>query len=414
MKTNISKFYLNMIINLGKSFALNRSQSYSLKYRTKVFNSTFNVYYNIGIFLYIRLLKITRNKINFKYNHIDSVLLKKFSCKLYKQILDDLIIHKIIIRNNHYFHHPNGFSKSFLIHKQLINKIDNSKYKLSYELESIVVPQKIIDITKYSSISGEDDFLKVRKLNRFNGWNQFETNFYYNQLKYDEKSLNEFCNNDDFLYIHFKKKLNSLQNDPKFIKGRYYHAFHEFSKDFRENVLRFEGEKLKEIFDVTACDLHMLAKLMENQKIPVKELKRFQKEVKSDFRKKFGVRKKDGKCTSFVKLAFKVYMNSKKSFYDNIRFGSLCWKIDQYFQMNFPTVREYLIDHDCFWQEMMNMEFATISDEMFEKLKHRKIKSFTCHDAIYVKESVDVPDINQIFYDSLNLAIDLEEKLDRL
>lgn len=419
MNTNISKLYLDMITDLARTFAQTRSGSYPKNYQKKVYNSTFEVYYNIGVYLYIRLIKISGNKLKFSYNHIDSVLLKRFSCKLYKHILDDLILHKIIVRNDHYLHNKKyGFSKSFLIHRNIFHKINDSKCRLNYELINIEVPQKIIDITGYSSVDNEDDFSNITKLNRFNGNKQirkiWNLDYYYNQLSFDPKSFNDYCQDDDFLYIHYWKKLQHLQDDPKFIKERWYHAFHEFPKDFRESVLRFEGENLKEIFDVTACDLHMLAKIVEKENIPVRELKEFQNEVKSDFRKKFGVRKRDGKCTAYVKNAFKIYMNSKRSFYDNIRYGSICWRIDQYFQMNFPTIREYLVNHDKFWQEMMKYEFETVSTGMFKELQHRGIKSFTVHDAIYVKRSVDVQDIQQIFYNSLNLLVDIEEKFDKM
>jgi hypothetical protein len=214
----------------------------------------------------------------------------------------------------------------------------------------------------------------------------------------------EFCEDDEWKEIYLRKTLRRLKDDAVWKFGRWYHAFHRLSKECREKVLRFEGEHIKEIFDVSGSDMHMLAKHLENEDIPVGELMRFQKDVISDFRKLFGARKYDGKCTSRVKTAFKVYFNSNKSFYKHIKQGSICSRIDEWFKMHYPTIRDYIANKEDLWKDVMESEFNVVSKKMFKELSRRGIKSLTCHDAIYVKESINVPDIKDIFYQCLDLA----------
>lgn len=419
MKTVVSTYYLNKIDSLAFDFANARAQSFPKRFQKKVFNSAYQVFQNISLYLYLKLNKATLDKTNFKFNHIYSKDLKKFSCKLYHKIIQILSENNIIKVNNHYFHgEPTiSFSKSYLIHKDIFYSIDESKRKLKYQLKEIEIPEKIVKILNVKSINNEDDSIDTqKKLNRFNRGNQpknevSKIRYYYNQLQYDENKLNEYCDKDDFLYNYNKRRLLRLNQQPKFIKGRFYHPFHEFSKNFRETVLTFEGEKIKEIFDISASDMHMLAKYLEqNDDIPLKELIEFQNDVKNDFRKKFGVRK-DGKCTSQVKKAFKVYLNLKKDRYDNFRYNSIASKIDEYFKENYPHIREYIKETDDIWQISMNEEFKIMSDKMVSELEKHGIKSLTCHDAIYVKESVQVPNIKKMFYQNLDLISDRTSKM---
>lgn len=272
-------------------------------------------------------------------------------------------------------------------------------------------------ILNVKNVRSEDDYIDFqKKLNRFNRRNHSENEVskirqYYNQLEYDENKLDEYCGNDDFLYNYNKRRLLRLSQKAKLIKGRWYHPFHEFTKKFRETVLTFEGEHIKEIFDISASDMHMLAKYLENiDDIPQNELIKFQKDVKNDFRKKFGSRK-DGKCTAKVKKAFKVYLNMKKERYDCLRFNSLPAKIDEYFIENYPHIREYVKNTNDIWQISMNEEFNIMSDQMVNELEKHGIKSLTCHDAIYVKQSAQVPNIKKMFYQNLDLISDRTENM---
>jgi len=302
------------------------------------------------------------------------------------------------------------YSKSYLIHREIFHKINESKLKFAYELKQIEVPVKVFELLGYSDLTNEEDsFYKNRKLNRFNRTNKTKETYYslnfYNQLSYSDKDLDLYCKDDDILYLDSKRRLKFLKNQPTFVKGRWYHPFHEFSKKFRENVLTFEGEHLKEIFDVSASDLHMLAKHLEDEQIPQYELIKFQRAVKQDFRTLFG-KKKNGKCTAYVKKAFKVWMNSKKERYDNFRFESLPWRIDEYMKVHFPTVRKYVESTDEIWKLTMNEEFDVMSVKMVNELHKMGVTAFTCHDAIYVKKSVQLPEVKKIFYQKLNLASD--------
>jgi hypothetical protein len=424
MKTNIIESFHNRIINLAKKYAEKRCSNFNPERRSRVFKCSFDTYYNIALFLYIKLYKLSANKSDFNFNRIQSNVFKKFSCVQYKSILSDLEKNQIIVINNHYSHinkqYKNPFAKSFLIHKSLINQINDKKYKFKNYIISIELPKIICSILK-DAFNAYNEKINSKKsnLNTYYRDSPIEKLFniknYYQELDYNENDLNKYCGDDDFLYNKNKMLLNKMEFPAKYIKGRFYHPFHIFSKSFRENVLRFEGEKIKEIFDVSGSDLHMLAKHLESVKsIPYRELIKFQQEVKDDFRTKFGI-KQNGKCKSCVKTSFKVYLNMKKEKYSNIRYNSTCFKIDQYFKENYPNIREFIINTDNIWQLAMEREFETISQSMVNYLKSKNdVKSITCHDAIYVKESVNISNIKEIFYDCLNLQIDSDKKFDKL
>ena len=237
---------------------------------------------------------------------------------------------------------------------------------------------------------------------------------YYSDLKFSEKSLRLFCNGDEWKEIELRRRLYRLKDEPAWKSGRWYHAFHWLSKECREQVLRFEGEHVKELFDVSGSDINMLAKHLEKEDIPAIELMRFQRDVMRDFRKDFGTRRRDGKCTAKVKQAFKVYLNSSKAFYYAIRGDSICKKIDEWFKLRYPTIREYIASHDRIWEDVMLNEFEVVSKKMFRELQKRGIKALTCHDAIYVKESVQVPDIEEMFSRCLGLSAYWQDRLEAI
>ena len=119
----------------------------------------------------------------------------------------------------------------------------------------------------------------------------------YQLLTYDEEALRKYCKGDDVLYIYYKKLLSRMKEEPVFNKGRFYHPFHRFPKTFRERVLRFNGYRIKEIFDIPGSDLQTLAKVLEdwwdkNELYYTNcQLRKFQEEVQSDLRLKFGKNK---------------------------------------------------------------------------------------------------------------------------
>lgn len=247
---------------------------------------------------------------------------------------------------------------------------------------------------------------------------------FYSGLTYDEDALKEFCNGDELLEYWFENKLKDLNKPPRVIWNRYYHLFHTLSKDFREHVLRYKGQKLVEVFDVSGSDMHMLAKMIESHDVREKDIINFQRDVKNDLRKLFGVCKKTGKAKSYVKNAFKKYLFQKKEFYDRIRTGSTTWHIDQYFLDNYPSIRELLINWEetnisgkttkSLWADMMWKEFEVISTRLTSLLYNRKhMKCFTCHDAVYLTEDdaeeITEKEIKEMFYEALDLLIDRQE-----
>lgn len=247
---------------------------------------------------------------------------------------------------------------------------------------------------------------------------------FYSKLTYDEQALTEFCDGDDLLENTLRIKLKELSNPPKIVWNRYYHLFHTLSKEFREHVLRFNGKKIIEVFDVPGSDLHMIAKALEKTTVKEKELIKFQKDVKQDFRKLFGVCKKTGKATKTVKTAFKKYLFQRHDAYSNIRKDSTVWYIDQYFQENYPNIREQIIEWGetdisgkttkSLWADMMMEEFETVSVRLTSLLYNRKhMYSFTCHDAVYLTEDdaeeITEKEIKEMFYEALDLLIDRQE-----
>ena len=234
----------------------------------------------------------------------------------------------------------------------------------------------------------------------------------------DNKALKRFWKKDEVELLRYENLMTKLSQDAKFSDYRYYHVFHQLPKQFREDVLRFDGEQIKEIFDITAADMWMMTKYIEetySDLIPSEEMKSFEHAIKMDIRKIFGT-KKDGKCKKLVKQAFKIFLNGKKkaeNFNDDFdpeyREGSILSKIDQFFKCMFPNVRRAIMTTKDFWKIYFKMEYEIVSDKMFNYLKDRGIYSLTCHDAIYVKksdlESIQKLNINmqKLFEEFLNL-----------
>lgn len=358
-------------------------------------------------------------------NRIPCSEFKKISCKLYYKIINDLEKNQLIRRNNHYCHsgpEEKHFSKSYLFSHRFQTSLRKLKHKLKAETIDVELPRKLEEIIQ-NKMKTVKDAEENRKLNTYlveeSRTDEIDSQSflenYYSELKFSERSLEDLCNGDEWREIHLRRELNKLKKDAIWKSGRWYHEFHRLSKECREKVLRFEGEHIKEIFDVSGSDLHMLAKHLENIKdIPIKELMKFQRDVMRDFRKDFGARMTDGKCKASVKTAFKVYLNSKKSFYHLIRSGSICSRIDEYFKQNYPHIRSFIIEKDDIWKDVMLSEFDIISVKMFKDLQQRGVKALTCHDAVYVKESVDVPDIKDLFYECLGLSAYWQDRLDEL
>lgn len=427
-RVSILTEYLEKLKECALDYAQRRSEEYDRRYKKKVFNSTYRKYYSIGMFLYLRTGPHTMDMKDFNFNRIHSSLLKKFSCKLYHKIILDLEKNQLIRINNHYNYirkrhgqKQKTFSKSYLLPHSAISGIKNELQKFKKSRTTVAEFPLEIERVLNGYLHLEED-VPQRKLNT----NLIESSERieipeqtvidtiskkYCELTVDEDSFAEEFKNDWFGHQYWRRRLERLKTPASFKDGRFYHEFHLLSKRLRELLLRHDGKKLKEIFDIRGADLHMLAKAAEKF-APAKEMLAFQKDVISDFRKRFGVRKRDGRCTAKVKQAFKVYLNSKRDFYDLIRYGSICWKIDEYFKEKYPTIREYIISHNDIWKTSMKEEFEVVSCKMSKELARRGIASFSCHDALYVHEDEKVDDINELFYDCLGLSCTYQAKFD--
>lgn len=235
---------------------------------------------------------------------------------------------------------------------------------------------------------------------------------FYSKIEVDLSELKKYCKNDELVYYtwlaRFKKKINEK---PKYKKGRIYHIFHSLPKEFRENVVKVNGCKLVEVFDIPAADLHMMAKYLEEPKyhIPEGELLEFQKQVKTDFRKKIEVDSETGKCTKRCKEAFKMFFNlqSKKAYLHD--HGEIFNDVYRYFREHFPHICNWIIGEKKIWKLGAEAEYEVVSKAMFKKLLKQGIFILTCHDAIYVMDrDVDKvkPIITDLFYECLDLLYD--------
>ena len=434
MKTYISKTFLDKIEELSTLFAEDHSSHLQGRFKVKSFNSTKKNYTNIALFFYLNSFKFSPNNKDFNFNRFSSKDIQKMARHNYKEIIEDLSENNIIRVNDSYLNNEDGFSKSYLIDSSILYSIKETVYKFNYKSELIELPYILLSIGRVPSIiscsfNQQDKIIGADETKLDRDYKRTITeedkkNTEYSKLTYDEEALKEYCCGDEMMEEFLKNKLIKLNNDPEVYWNRFSHLFHQLSKDFREKVLRLDGEPIKEVFDIPASDLHMIAKTIENiDSIPIKEIKRFQHLVKDDFRKIFGTRK-DGKCTENTKLAFKKYLNKQKNQYSNIRTGSTQHKIDEYFKENIPNVREFIINFKeittdkktskALWAECMNLEYETMSIRLRNILDREKhIKSLTCHDSIYVKVSdlkkITKQEITNYFYEAIDLLIDREE-----
>ena len=421
-RTCVSTIYMNALTSAAFKFAEARVDSCNTKYKKKVFNSAYDVYRNIGLYMYIQLYTQSYNARDFKFNHLFCLDLKKFSARFYKKVLLDMEKQKLIVINNHYLNAKDkktSFTKSYLIHRDVMKKMDDAKEKLIYQTVEIDVPEKVEKVLCKEKVSKPEEVKEARTiLTRFNEQQQNESDSrcleFYERLDYDEKALREYCGNDDLKFDKFQSKLYRLNVNAKFIKGRFYHVFHELPKDLREEVLRCDNEHIKEVFDVSASDLHMLAKHLESiEEIPDSELLKFQAAVKSDLREEISKLHSTHPNRDRVKTAFKVYLNGDKRQFNWLSSTSLLGTIDLYFQANFPHIREYIKKTENIWEICMNEEFKVMSEDLVEELFKEGVVSFTCHDAIYVKQSdvKKVRDIKERFYKALDFKNDRYESL---
>lgn len=397
------------------------------RYYTQSFNANKTNYIEIAYFIYLKCYKLSAYVGQFEHNNINSDKFKAIDKNNYSKIIADLECNNVIKVNNSYS--VKRFSKSYTIHKDMLVALNNSKYTLKHS-NSIS-----IDITNFAITN--KNLLTPSSIICDPTYNEQENKIYkrtikecdiemtfYSKLTYDEQALIEFCDGDDLLENTLRIKLKDLSKPPRVVWNRYYHLFHTLGKEFREHVLRFNGKKLFEVFDIPGSDLHMLAKALEKTDVKEKELIKFQKDVKQDFRKLFGTCKKTGKATKTVKTAFKKYLFQTKECYDNIRKDSTVWYIDQYFQENYPNIREQIIEWGetdisgkttkSLWADMMMEEFETVSVRLSSLLYNRKhMYSFTCHDAVYLTEDdaeeITENEIKEMFYEALDLLIDRQE-----
>lgn len=436
MDSYINNVFIDRIEELSSEYASRMAEGKSGRYFTQAFNAAKRKFTEIAYLIYLRCTKNLHCDDSFVGNNIHTDIIRAIDSHNYTKILSCLEDNEVIVVNNTY--KVNDFSKSFIIHPSMRIKVNNSRYKFNYKstlvdlnkfkhlhkmiqsLPSIYVAQPTIEEEKMVKLNKEN-----RKYKREIKEEQMK-NTEYQKLTYDEDSLIKYCQGDEVMEVVFRMKLKQLTEQPKLIWNRYYHVFHQLPKTFREEVLRLNGKRIYEVFDVPGADLHMLAKLLETKDIPHKELIKFEQDVKQDFRKLFGICKRTGKAKAYVKTSFKRYLFARSDFYNNLRTGSTCWHIDQYFQTNYPSIREELIKWDetnisgkktkSLWADSTLIEFETISVRMRNLLQQRfNMPSITCHDAVYLieedAERITDKQLLKVFYDSLDLLVDRQETL---
>jgi hypothetical protein len=435
MKFYINNVFINLIDGLSNDYAGTKAEGKAGRNFAKTFNAAKTNFTEVAYLLYIKCFKCTGDICRFNGNNINSEVFRVIDRNNYTKILDILASNNIIVINNSYS--IERFSKSFMFHHDLLYLIIDSKCKFNYnstliDLSSYKHLYKIFQLfpSIYVSHFSNDDVIHEEKFNKskreykktYEDKDMEKTN--YQLLTYDETALEDYCVGDELMEHYYRQKLKDLKRNPDIIWNRYYHLFHHLPKDFKTHVLRFNGKSIVEAFDVPGSDMHMFAKLIENYDIPARELERFQRDVKSDFRTLFGKCKRTGKAKSYVKTAFKKYMFAKSDFYNNLRIGSVCWHIDQHFQEHYPAIRQLLIDWQelklnnketkSLWADAMLMEFETISVRMTNLLMQKKhMPCLTCHDAIYLTEDdaerISEAELRDLFYTALDLYVDKQD-----
>lgn len=431
MNFYVNTVFVDVIDRLSSEYANSRAEGKQGKYFDQSFNAAKRNFTEVSYLLYIKCFKLADDVSKFNGNNINSSWFKCIDRDNYSSILNILSANNVIVINNVYS--AKRFSKSYMLHHDIIYSINDSKYKFNYNSTLIDLSsyqhlykmfQPFPSIYVYEPKTEEEKFNKDKREYKKNIEEYEMENTNYQQLTYDEEELINYCAGDELMEHYYRQKLKDLKRNPDVIWNRYYHLFHHLPKEFRTEVLRFNGKPIIEAFDVPGSDIHMFAKLIEKYDIPAKELERFQRDVKADFRTLFGKCKRTGKAKSYVKTSFKKYMFAKKDFYNNIRTGSTCWHIDQYFQEHYPSIRQLLIDWQevnlngkCtkgLWADSMLQEFETISVRMTNLLyKEKHMLCLTCHDAIYLTEddaeNITEAELKDLFYASLDLYIDRQD-----
>ena len=356
----------------------------------------------------------------------------KFQCKMVEVSLPEKVIkvflkfYKSVFAQDYIYDADEKYKAS---QERIANEIENERAKANIDpnfltLEDVnriewIKPIKDVIRTKLNS-SKKISKKELKDLYEINEFSQSireiarKEDHFYKYLEYDDEALMKWCKGDFISYRSYLRDLARLNDEPKKIKGRYYHVFHSFSKSFRQKVLRIHGMKLAEVFDIPAADLHTLAKTLESEpEIKYDQLIKFQEDVISDLRLKFGT-KKNGKCSGKVKRAFKIYLNLQdENSYDHLFLKPLINSIDKYFENNYIGIQTYIRHHADIWLSSANKEFEIISDRMFHNLACLGIPAFSVHDAIYVPKifvKYLKDRIKDMFYDSLNLRIDVNNK----
>ena len=93
---------------------------------SKSWNSSYNRYVQLSLFLWFRLWKLSLCPSKFEFNHIHKLSLQRIGGRHYKEIIDDLKTRKILIENPHYMYvtshaspEAKSYTKSYVIHHKL-------------------------------------------------------------------------------------------------------------------------------------------------------------------------------------------------------------------------------------------------------------------------------------------------------
>ena len=198
-----------------------KAEGKSEKYYKYAFNAAKSNFAEVAYLLYIKCFKLAGDISKFNGNNINSSYFKSIDPHNYQAILDILAANNVIVINNSYA--AKRFSKSFILHHDIIYSINDSKYKFNYNSTLIDLssyqhlykmfqpfPSIYVDQTRSDNVLREEKFNKNKREYKktYEDKEMEKTN--YQMLTYDEKSLIEYCAGDELMEYYYRQKLKDL------------------------------------------------------------------------------------------------------------------------------------------------------------------------------------------------------------
>ena len=202
--------------------------------------------------------------------------------------------------------------------------------------------------------------------------------------------------------------------------NRIYSFFHSLKSSERK-WCKINNSSLKEVFDVSCCNLAIIGKMLEEKDVDSSELWLFQNIVRfgyfyneiADYLNMDLIKNKKE-----IKSSVQRWLNIRDSqAYKGKFFDNYFEKIDEFFTVFFPSIRQILKAwregenrgkvSKMLWEDFQKMEFEIITDKICTYLnKTYGVYPLSVHDAVYLSEEdcqKVKEDISEIFWSMLDL-----------